>query len=279
LTESLTPSSEGDGQTLAGAVSIVVRLGSTLRRSMGPWTPAVHALLRHLERAGFDGAPRALGHDEQGREVLSFVEGQVASGPTLAAYPDATLFALGHLIRRMHTATEGFSLPDGVQWYHPPVTDLPGMDGAPLVVCHNDLSPGNTVLAADSGGPIAFIDWDLASLAPAVWDLAQAAWQFIPLAPDAACAAHGWATPPDRRQRLRTLLAGYGLSHLSDAARRHFAQLVALRIERTASGIERLAQQGEPAFIRFVELGAITSIRADGAWVAANAAALIAAAN
>lgn len=268
----ILPAEAGE-QTLTGAVSTVVRIGGTLRRSTGPWTPAVHALLHHLEAVGFDGAPRVLGHDEQGREVLSFVDGDVAPGPTPAAYPDDTLFALGRLIRRMHAATEGFSPSADVAWHHPPVIDLPGQFGEPLVVCHTDLSPGNTVLGPD-GQPIAFIDWDFAAPAPPVWDLAQAAWQFIPLSPDAACAAHGWATPPDRLHRLRTLLDGYGSTNLSDAARRHFAQLVALRIERTASGIERLAAQGEPAFVRFVENGAVASVRADGAWVSAHAAAV-----
>jgi hypothetical protein len=36
-----------------GFVNKVVRVGSTVRRTTGPWTPGVHALLRHLEAAGF----------------------------------------------------------------------------------------------------------------------------------------------------------------------------------------------------------------------------------
>ncbi|BCJ57962.1 hypothetical protein Jiend_13840 [Micromonospora endophytica] len=40
-----------------GNVSTVVRVGDTVRRNVGPWTPSVHALLRHLEYVGFTGAP------------------------------------------------------------------------------------------------------------------------------------------------------------------------------------------------------------------------------
>jgi hypothetical protein len=29
-------------------------------RPMGPWSPAVHEYLRHLETAGFEGSPRVL---------------------------------------------------------------------------------------------------------------------------------------------------------------------------------------------------------------------------
>jgi hypothetical protein len=66
----------------AGNTSSVWRRGATIRRSTGPWTPAVHGLLRHLEVADFQGAPRVLGLDEQGREVLTYLEGEVPVYPT-----------------------------------------------------------------------------------------------------------------------------------------------------------------------------------------------------
>ena len=53
----------------------VVRVGDTVRRPVGEWTPAVHALLHHLEDVGFSAAPRVLGIDAQGREVLTYCEG------------------------------------------------------------------------------------------------------------------------------------------------------------------------------------------------------------
>src|ERR1700712_469901 len=62
----------GGGRTTAG----VVRIGNAVHRPVRPWTPAVHAVLRHLEKVGFEGAPRVLGLDEQGREVLTFLEGE-----------------------------------------------------------------------------------------------------------------------------------------------------------------------------------------------------------
>ena len=55
----------------AGAV---VRVGDTVRRPVKKTAVAVRALLLHLEGVGFDGAPRYLGSDEQGREE-SFVVG------------------------------------------------------------------------------------------------------------------------------------------------------------------------------------------------------------
>jgi hypothetical protein len=52
-----------------------VRAGDEVRRPAQPWTATVHSVLRHLEDAGFDGAPRARGFDDQGRERLTFADG------------------------------------------------------------------------------------------------------------------------------------------------------------------------------------------------------------
>ena len=72
-----------DEEILAGGLGNegrVVRVGNTVRRPIGPQTPAVHLLLRHLEQVGFDGAPRVV--DRIGDlEVLSFLPGAVAVPP------------------------------------------------------------------------------------------------------------------------------------------------------------------------------------------------------
>ena len=59
----------------------VVRLGDTVRRPLGDHSAQVHLVLRHLEASGFDGAPRLLGVDDRGREILTFVDGEVAGRP------------------------------------------------------------------------------------------------------------------------------------------------------------------------------------------------------
>ena len=66
-------------QVLAGGCTTqgVVRIGNTVRRPTGAHTPFVHSLLHHLQESGFDGAPRVLGIDGQGREILTFIEGYV----------------------------------------------------------------------------------------------------------------------------------------------------------------------------------------------------------
>src|ERR1700728_1371426 len=78
----------------------VVRVGDTVRRPVGPHSPLVHALLTHLESIGFEGAPRFLGIDRAGREVLSYLDGEVAGRPRPPWIADeARLASVGRLGR------------------------------------------------------------------------------------------------------------------------------------------------------------------------------------
>jgi hypothetical protein len=98
---SAVPLPDADGQP-----SRVLRRGDTVLRPAGPWTPAVHALLRHLERIGFAGAPRVVGdgYDDQGHEVLTFVEGAFVHPRT---WSDDGIWQAGTLLRALHDATAG----------------------------------------------------------------------------------------------------------------------------------------------------------------------------
>src|SRR5579871_1663987 len=100
-----------------GNVTPVVRINETVRRAVGPWSPAVHDLLRHLEARGFDAAPRVLGIDEQGREILTYIPGEVGRYP-LPSYmwTDDTLVAAARLLRRYHDATIDYVPPPGAIW-------------------------------------------------------------------------------------------------------------------------------------------------------------------
>lgn len=87
------------GRTTAG----VVRVGETIRRPPGSNAGFVRSLLRHLESAGFDGAPRYLGIDEIGRETYSYISGDVPND--LGNYSDDILQDAARLIRRYHDTT------------------------------------------------------------------------------------------------------------------------------------------------------------------------------
>jgi Ser/Thr protein kinase RdoA (MazF antagonist) len=146
----------------------VHRVGNTVRRPLRPSATGVHALLRHLEDVGFDGAPRVLGVDDDGREVLSYVQGDAVIAPAPAwGLTDSALRSVGELLRRFHDATAGFD-PSPYVWPHrpPPPHDTGGM-------LHNDPNLDNVVFRDDRA--VALIDFDLAAPGAALWDVAATA--------------------------------------------------------------------------------------------------------
>jgi Phosphotransferase enzyme family len=154
----------------------VLRVGAAVHRRAGPWTPAVHDLLRHLERVGFPGAPRALGTDEDSHEVLTYVPGEVAHPRTL---DDIELARVVGLIREYHMAVASFATAPDAVWH----ADGRDPSGPRELVCHNDLAPWNLIVG--DRGELAFIDWDLAAPGRRLWDVALAACTFVPLYPSA----------------------------------------------------------------------------------------------
>lgn len=96
-----------------GNTNTVVRVGDTVRRTSGPWTPTVHALLHQLDVAGFDAAPRALGLDARGREVLGYIDGDTVTYPMPRFIrSDEILVQVGQLLRRYHDLTTTMTFPD-----------------------------------------------------------------------------------------------------------------------------------------------------------------------
>lgn len=204
------------------------RVGETVRRPTGFWTPAVHDLLAHLERAGFDRAPRALGLDEAGREVLSFLPGDTATDqpwPEWTRSEQAMLDAADWL-REYHAAVAEYVPPPWARWRFGE-TWRPG-----LIVAHNDAGPHNA--AWQDNRIRGFFDWDFAGPAEPVWDLAYLAFAWVPL--------YDSGLDAERPRRLRLLLDRYG--HRGDVAR--FQEVVVQRVRYTAAAVERLGRGGDP---------------------------------
>ena len=207
----------------------VERVGDTIRRSTGPWTPALHALLRHLEAVGFEGAPRVLGSDDQGREVLAFVEGEEAT------WSDDELGAVGGLVRRLHDALESFEPPPEAAWQV-----MVGAPGEHELICHNDLSPWNTVYRG--GLPVAFFDWDLAAPGTRLWDLAWAVYRYVPLFDDDSCRRLDIPVQP-RAPRIRLFCDAYGLGE-----RGQLFETICKRIDAQIASAREWGEAGKPGW-------------------------------
>jgi aminoglycoside phosphotransferase (APT) family kinase protein len=163
-------------QLSGGNMSEVVRVDDTVRRSTGLWTPTIQRLLEHVRRRGVGWVPKPLGYDEQGREVLSFIPGDVPHAMPDWVWSDDVLIDVGRALRQLHDATSDFDARGSV-WNSPAREPLE-------VICHNDFAPYNCVF--EQGRWVGAIDFDFCAPGPRVWDLAYTAYRFVPLMPPQA---------------------------------------------------------------------------------------------
>jgi len=125
----------GGGNANAGAV---FRVGDRVHRPTGAHSPLMRAALEHLEHVGFGGAPRWVGADDEGRDVVSFVPGETHPGelPEWLVEP-STVAAVAALVRRLHDSLADFAPPEGAVVRLPAPPLLAG-DGW----CHGDIGFG-----------------------------------------------------------------------------------------------------------------------------------------
>jgi len=168
----------------------VVRIGETVRRPAGQLPELAREVLLDLERAGFDRAPRWLGVDEQGRDVLSWIEGEtftdrgrmhpyIGDPPVRVTFSDEQVAAAMRLLRGYHE-TFGDEL-----------------------ICHGDFGPWNLVWRKRL--PFAVIDFDNVYRGDAADDVAYALRMFV---------SYGFAVgePVELVRRTHAALAAYGRS-------------------------------------------------------------------
>lgn len=237
----------------------VERIGDTVHRPAGPWTPAVHGLLRHLEAVGYELAPRVLGFDGQGREVLSWIGGESGPDGWAKVVDDRGLITFARLLRDYHDAVAGYRPPDTTCWS----TRTAGPVGDE-VVCHGDFGPWNTVWHGTR--PVGIIDWDHARPAPRLHDVAYALEYAAPFRDDDTCTRWlRYPKPPDRRHRLEVFAAAYGLTDTAG-----LVDAVLTVQEQNIDVNRRLAEQGHEPQATWVAEGHLDNLRALLAWSREN---------
>ena len=159
-------------------------VGNTVRRPAKGNAAFVRDLLIFLEDQGFPYAPLFLGLDEQGRDILSYLEGEswLESGSGLS---DELLEQAARAIRRYHDATVGSPLAQGQE-----------------IVAHHELGPHNTLFQGEH--LVGFIDWDDAAPDTRLRDLANAVYNYVDV-------SH-WSnqTVEEQARRIHLMCAAYG---------------------------------------------------------------------
>ncbi|MDE0579048.1 MAG: phosphotransferase [bacterium] len=231
-------SGSGEGEMIAGKVTEFVRVGDEVLRPASANSKSMWQLLTHLEECGFQGAPRVVGTETDGAERLTWIEGWVpeeAEGWKLDA---EALESVGRLLREYHDSVRGFAPDAGFE-------EGPQAVGEGDIVCHGDIAPRNTVFRY--GRAVAFIDWDGIWVAPALWDLGHALWQFAPICDDDDAWLQQWPSPPDRSGRITALVRGY---RLAPSEAQQLTEMVCEVIAGCQRSVARKAAAGIPAFAR-----------------------------
>jgi Ser/Thr protein kinase RdoA (MazF antagonist) len=176
-----------------------------------------------------------VGIDEDGRERLVFIDGEVPVSP----YPDwsqtdTALASVARLLRGLHDAGRGFD-PAGLSW-----DDRLADPAGGTLVCHNDVSPENVVFR--DGIAVALLDFEFAAPGRPVYDVAHLARLWVPIENEFDQARLGWR-PADRMARLRLVADAYGLDQ---DERAELLPAMDLAIDRVAAAIRRSVADGDP---------------------------------
>lgn len=249
----------GEERLAGGNVSNVYRAGNTVRREWKPESGRIHKLLLHLEKKKYPYAPRFLGVDDQGREVLSYIEGEAGHYP-LKGYmgSDEVLTEIAGMLRRYHDAVCDFPIPE--EW--------PSLDRTPApreVICHNDFAMYNIIFHNEH--PAGVIDFDVAAPGPRMWDIAYTLYTCVPLSrkhDDADGNAVPYRFPEDAeriKRRVKLFFAGYGMEEEG------YLEMVELRLEGLTALMTRKAAEGDAAFQKMIEEGHLEHYQKDIAFL------------
>jgi Ser/Thr protein kinase RdoA (MazF antagonist) len=230
----------------------VTRVDDLVLKPARPWTATVHLLLRHLRDVGVEQVPEPVGIRD-GVQALRWIPGDCGPEAWRHQRDEAGVRSAGALLRRVHDATEGFEAPEGAEWaVHP----TPGA----TVVTHGDPGPWNFVWR--DGEAVALLDWEYASPAPALDDVAYAVDTFAPFRSDEeAQEAYGFDDPPDRLARLRSFSEAYGLGGTAGLFDR-----VVDRQNATIARITDLAERGLEPWGSWVRAGYLDELRGRVRW-------------
>jgi aminoglycoside phosphotransferase (APT) family kinase protein len=218
--------------------------GPLVHRPTGSWTPAVHALLAFLSGSGLHGVPRVVGFDDDGRELLTHLQGRSIEVDDEVSTDDVLRDAVTWL-REFHDVVRDFD-PAPRLWRGSAAAPAPGE-----IICHNDTGAYNWIV--DDGRFVGMIDWDQAGPGHPIDDLAFLCWSGIPLFREVPVT--------DAGRRVNLAARSYGgltASELLDA--------VADRMERASARIEAGIERADPGMLSLREHGEPqrTRARVDG---------------
>lgn len=237
----------------------IIKIGNTIHRPTAWWTPAVHDLLKYLESIGFPYSPRVLGIDEQGREILSYIEGESGKDGWGKIVSDEGLIKYAKLLQNYHDAITGYHPSQDSEWAY-----TKGGVKTGEIICHGDFGVWNIVWKGND--PVGIIDWDFVLPAKPRYDFLYALEYSAPFRDDKTCLEwHHFPEVPNRKHRIEIFAKAYGIADLSNLV----DDLAAM--QRTVGKYEEcLAERGLQPQIDWVANGDLLEIEKRARWTENN---------
>lgn len=181
-----------------GNMSSPILIDGVVHKPASKNSATLHRLLLHLRAKGIAWIPHSLGVSNQVHR-LSYLAGEVPHEAADWLFSDAMLKDIASKLRILHDASVDFDCT-GAQW------GLPPRDPSE-VICHNDFAYYNCVF--QNHNFVGLIDFDVCAPGPRLWDLAYAAYRFVPFEQDYFKSKKISEIPEFLRKRVQQLLAGY----------------------------------------------------------------------
>lgn len=238
---------ENEEMLTGGNVSNVYRLGDTVRRELKPDSYKIHKLLKHLENKGFSYAPKFIGIDEKGREILSYIEGEAGIYPLKKyMWSDDCLIEIAKMLRLYHDSVQDFSFDES--WGLLDLTPQPVE-----VLCHNDFAIYNIIFNHER--PVGIIDFDNAGPGPRLYDIAYTLYTCVPLSrlrlSESGEINYYNSQDANRiKQRVTLFFESYGIG-----IEEGYLEMVLLRLEGLCRSMVRKSSEGDIAFQKMIDEG------------------------
>ena len=242
-----------EGQSVSGSVNSIKRVGDTVIRPAGTWSRAVHQLLKHLTSVGFAFSPEVVSLSPD-REVLSYIEGEVAMRPwPPCLLEEEGMVAIAQMLLTYHQAVADYVPETDSVWRVPGVQWEDGM-----IVRHGDLGPWNMVW--HSNKLVGLIDWDFAEPGYPIEDLAQIAWDCVPLYSPKKSVQAGVA-PSEQKPRLEALCNVYGVE-----TTQVIDQVARMQV-REFFRLKSIGATGEEPWLSWLDKGGLQDIASASRWL------------
>ncbi|MFZ1522915.1 MAG: aminoglycoside phosphotransferase family protein [Candidatus Saccharimonadales bacterium] len=237
----------------------IIQNDDAVHRPTHYWAPAVHGLLEYLNSVDFKSVPQVLGVDEQGREILSYIEGESGPAGWSKITTDEGLAKFAKYLRKYHDAVRNYKPPAGSKWAYGHDRLEPGE-----IICHGDFGPWNIVW--DGNDPVGIIDWDMARPAKPEFDILYALEFATPFRNDkAAIEWHHFTEVPDRKHRIAVFLKAYGTDSIPNITKR-----VANVVRKVNAGARTIASQGIEPQATWLKDGTLDGFENLAKWIENN---------